>query len=145
MIYSPSVIARQLDYIRESATQNRGLRVEAIQHWSSGQYGDSWCCEFVTMVLDICFKGNSPIPRGGVCQTVYNQAKLSKWMYSTPVVDDLYLYVNSQDHAHHIGIVTSLNPLTGIAGNTSKDGTSSNGNGVYEHGINAHVFIHYPR
>jgi hypothetical protein len=39
----------------------------------------------------------------------------------------------------------SIAPLTGIAGNTSEDGKSSNGTGVFEHGINARVFIHYPR
>lgn len=55
----------------------------------------------------------------------------------------LYLYVNANDHAHHIGFVTSTNPLTGIAGNTSADGTSSNGDGLYEHAIVAHVFVNY--
>ena len=142
--YSPSQIAKQYDYVRE-AGPNKGLRVEAIQHWSSGQAGDSWCCEFATMVLDICFKGNSPIPRLQACQDVYDLAKSKGWITSTPQVDDLFLYVNDQDHAHHIGIVSSVNPLEGIAGNTSKDGTSSNGDGVYNHGINAKVFVHYPR
>lgn len=145
MKYSPTVIARQFDYVREAASQNRGLRVEAIQHWSTGQFGESWCCDFATLILDICFKGNSPIPRGSVCQVVYDLAKKNGWVTTTPQVDDLFLYVNDNDHAHHIGIVTSTSPLTGIAGNTSKDGTSSNGDGVYEHGINAHVFVHYSR
>lgn len=145
MEYSPSAIAKQLRYIRESAVQNRGLRVEAIQHFSAGQYGDSWCCEFATLVLDICFQGQSPIPRGGSCQDVYDLAKHHSWINYNPAVDDLFLYVNVNDHAHHIGIVTSLNPLTGIAGNTSKDGVSSNGDGVYTHEINAKVFVHYPR
>lgn len=144
MEYNPSAIAKQLRYIRE-AGQNHGLRVEAIQHFSAGQFGDSWCCEFATLVLDICFQGNSPVPRGGSCQAVYDLAKQKGWVTTTPQVDDLFLYVNDQDHAHHIGIVTGTNPLEGIAGNTSKDGTSSNGDGVYTHGINAHVFVHYPR
>ncbi len=94
MIYSPSVIARQFGYVRESTVQNRGLRVEAIQHWSAGQFGDSWCCEFATLVLDICFQGRSPIPRGGLCQDVYDLAKKNGWVTSAPVLDDLFLYVN---------------------------------------------------
>lgn len=148
MKYNPVDIARQFGYVRE-ATANRGLRVEGIQHWAAGQFGDSWCCEFVTWILDICFQGNSPIPRGGVVQTVYNQAKQTGWVTSTPTVGDLFLYVDDNDHAHHIGIVTSLeknvSTLMGIAGNTSPDGSSSNGTGVYEHDINAHIFVHYPR
>lgn len=145
MQYSPAAIARQFRYVRESATQNRGLRVEAIQHWSTGQPGDSWCCEFATMILDICFQGDSPFPRTGVCQTIYALAKKKGWVTSTPAIDDLFLYINSDDHAHHIGIVTAINPTIAIAGNTSEDGISSNGNGVYEHKVNAKVFIHYPR
>ncbi len=37
--------------------------------------------------------------------------------------------------AHHVGIVTVLDPLTSIAGNTSEDGLSSEGTGVFEHAL----------
>src|SRR5690348_13228370 len=127
-------IARLFDFVREAAP-NRGLRVEAIQHWSNGQPGDSWCCEFATMVLDIAFKGQCKISRGGSCQDVYEQAVEGHWLTDDPQPDDLYLYVNAQDHAHHIGIVVSANPLVGISGNTSPDGTSSEGDGVHEHAL----------
>lgn len=146
MKYSPTDIARQFLFVRE-AGQNKGLRVEAVQHWSGGQSGDSWCCEFATMILDICFQGNAPIPRLQACQVVYDLAKAKGWLVTVPVKDDLFLYVNDQDHAHHIGFITENG--NGIAGNTSSDGTSSNGDGVYEHQIStnpAHVkYIHYPR
>lgn len=145
--YSPTEIARQFLFLRE-ASQNRGQRVEAVQHWSGGQPGDSWCAEFATMVLDICFQGSPPIGRERAVQSIYDQAKKEGWMTGSPVQDDLFIYVNDQDHAHHIGFVTNGNGTIGIAGNTSADGKSSNGDRVAEHGISqgSHVkYIHYPR
>jgi hypothetical protein len=153
MIFDPVTFARMFLFVREvSGKQNFGQRVEAIIKWCGGTAGDSYCCYFVTMVLDICFQGNSPIPREGSCQVVYDLAKKNGWVTSTPSVGDLFLYVDENGHAHHIGFVTTIpyirDPrasLAGIAGNTSEDGKSSNGTGVFEHGINAKVFIHYPR
>lgn len=144
MKYFPTDIARQFLFVRE-AGQNKGNRVEAIQQWGGGMEGQSWCCWFVTMVLDICFEGNAPIPRLGACQTVYELAKAHNWLVTTPVKDDIFLYVNDADHAHHIGIVTENDE--GIAGNTSADGKSSNGDRVAEHGLSkTHIkFVHYPR
>lgn len=143
MIYSPTDIARQFLFVRE-ATPNKGQRVEAIQRWSGGSPGDSWCCEFATMVLDICFQGSSPIPRLQAVQDVYNMAKAKGWMIDIPQKDDLFIYVNDVDHAHHIGFVT--NQVDGIAGNTSADGLSSNGDRVAEHArASTHIkFIRYP-
>lgn len=146
LFYSPTAIARQFLFVRE-AGQNTGQRVEAIQKWSGGSAGQSWCCYFATMILDICFQGNSPIPRLGACQDVYNLAKKNNWLTTNPSKEDIYLYVDDNDHAHHIGIITENG--NGIAGNTSADGTSSNGNMVAEHSIStnpAHIkYVHYPR
>lgn len=144
--YSPSVIARQFAFVRE-AGENRGLRVEAIQHWSSGQFGDSWCMEFATMVLDICFQGAAPIPRQGSCEAVHQLAKTAEWITDAPVLDDLVLSINDQGLAHHVGICSKVDPLMTVAGNTSEDGTSSNGDRVAEHVIDpaGKVFVHYPR
>jgi len=148
MKYSPTDIARQFLFIRE-AGQNTGQRVEAIQKWSGGSKGDSWCCEFATLVLDICFQGASPVPRLQACQDVYDLAKKNGWLTDTPVKDDLFLYVNADDHAHHIGIVTADGGTPGIAGNTSEDGTSSNGDRVAEHALTTNPalikFVHFPR
>ena len=127
-------IARLFLFVRE-VPPNRGLRVQGIQTWSGGQAGDSWCCEAATMWLDLYFQGQSPIPRRQACQDVYAMAKLRGWVVSDPQPGDLYLFVTDDDHAHHIGVLTSTSPLTGISGNTSSDGLSSNGDGVYEHAL----------
>lgn len=145
MKYSPTDIARQFLFVRESSP-NSGNRVEAIQKWGGGLKGQSWCCWFATMVLDICFEGNSPIPRLGAVQDVYNLAKKNNWLVATPQKDDIFIYVNNADHAHHIGFITDA--PNGIAGNTSQDGTSSNGDRVAEHSISlgGHTkFIRFPR
>ena len=147
MKYSPTDISRQYLFVRE-ADANKGQRVEAVQRWSGGNPGDSWCCEFATMVLDICFEGKAPIPRLQACQDVYDLAKKNNWLVENPMKDDIFLYINDNDHAHHIGFITD-GYQTGIAGNTSSDGKSSNGDGVYEHGISgnpAHVkYVRFPR
>lgn len=136
-------IARLFLFVREKE-QNRGLRVESIQHWSTGEFGDSWCAEFVTMVLDLEYQGDAPISRQGGVQTIRELAEKQGWITATPSVGDLYLYIDANDHAHHIGILTSVDPMIGISGNTSEDGTSSNGDRVAEHGIHATTFIHLP-
>ena len=144
MQYDPVAIARQFLYVRE-VPDNRGLRVEAIQHWSGGQFGDSWCCEFATLVLDVAFQGASPIPRLQACQDILDLSNKNGWTTDTPSEGDLFLYVNDAGHAHHVGLVTATDTLTGIAGNTSADGTSTNGDRVAEHAISATVFVAYPR
>lgn len=148
MKYSPTDIARQFLFVRE-IQPNAGQRVEAIQKWGGGKMGDSWCCFFATMVLDICFEGKAPIKRFGACQDVYELAKHNKWLTDKPTKDDIFLYVNDADHAHHIGIITQDGGGVGIAGNTSEDGTSSNGDRVAEHSISTNPkkvkYIHYPR
>jgi hypothetical protein len=145
--FSPTEVARQFLFLRE-AGPNTGQRVEAIQKWSGGEAGDSWCCEFATMVLDICFQGTSPIPRLMACQDVYNLAKKNGWLTTVPVKDDLYIFVDENDHAHHIGITTESGGSPGISGNTSADGLSSNGDRVAERPLAKSLkikYIHYPR
>lgn len=137
-------IARLFLFVREAGA-NRGLRVEAIQHWSTGEFGDSWCAEFATMVLDLLFQSASPIPRLSAAQAIRDVCAKNGWETDTPSAGDLYFYVDANDHAHHVGFVVSVDPLTGISGNTSEDGTSSNGDGVHEHAITASHFGAYPR
>jgi len=146
LFYDPVDVARQFLFVREAGA-NRGLRVEAIQHWSVGQSGDSWCMEFATMILDLCFQGNAPIPRQGGCEDVHQLAIANGWIVTGPIVGDLVLSINASGLAHHVGIVSSPDPLISIAGNTSSSGTSSNGNRVAEHAIDPanKVFVHYPR
>ena len=139
------LVARLFLFVREAVSQNNGQRVNAIQIWSGGHdaLGTSWCAWFVTMVLDLAYQGNAPIPRQGGAQGIRDLCTTNGWMTDTPSVGDLYFYVDGNDHAHHVGIVSNLDPLTGISGNTSADGTSSNGDRVAEHTITATHFAHY--
>jgi hypothetical protein len=151
MKYQPLDIARQYLFVREAQSlgQNQGQRVNAIQVWAGGlaAIGTSWCCWFVTMVLDICFQGVSPIPRLGRCQDVYDLAKKESWITEVPLPGDIVLSVDEHDHAHHIAFYVSGIPLVTIGGNTDATGTSSNGDRVAEHAVSpkGKVFVRYPR
>jgi hypothetical protein len=149
MVYGPAETARRKLYIREVTGEggNHGQRVNGIQVWCGGKDGESWCMYFATWILDECFQGDAPIPRQGSCEAVHQLALANGWTAPTPVVDDLVLSINDQGLAHHVGIVSSLDPLSSIAGNTSADGVSSNGDRVAEHAISAagKVFVHFPR
>lgn len=147
-VYDPVAVARQFGFVREAQTigQNRGLRVEAIQHWASGAQGDSWCAEFATMVLDIAYQGNAPIPRLQACEDIHELAAEKHWVSASASIGDLVLSIDpANGKAHHVALITSTDPLTAIAGNTSADGVSSNGDGVYEHAISGtnKIFVHY--
>lgn len=150
-------LARKFRYVRE-LQGNRGQRIEAIQRWGGGVAGDSWCAFWATMVMDIWFEGKSPIARTGGCDAILEQARGKGWLTDTPAIGDLYLRLRSKHDAHHVGFVTAVYPRQGteplqlgtISANTSKDGTSSNGDGVYEHDIVVRdpaqtiTFVHYP-
>jgi hypothetical protein len=120
-----------------------------LQRMCGGTPGDSWCAYFVCFVLAVVFGGytKSPIVKSGRCQDIYEQAKKEGWVRDSGNPGDLFLYVDEHDHAHHIGIVTERwnHAYDGIAGNTSEDGKSSNGTGVFEHPVSPRVFIRYPR
>ena len=145
-VYDPVAIARQFLYVRE-AGPNHGQRVNAIQTWCGGQDGESWCMYFATMCLDLAYQGNAPVDRQGGCEVVRQAAALHGWLATTPTVGDLVLSLNDQGRAHHVGLVTQVDPLMSIAGNTSADGLSANGDRVAEHAIDPanKVFVHYPR
>ena len=133
--YNPVDIARQFRFVRE-LPNNHGQRVEAIQRWCGGHPGDSWCAYFAALVLDICYQGASGIPRTGSCDIMLSVAKGNNWVVEKPAPNDLYFRVkeDERDDAHHVGFVTGVSDdyITQISGNTSKDGRSNNGDGVYE-------------
>ena len=140
----PIAIARQFTYLRE-LPPNRGLRVESVQHWSGGQFGDSWCMEFIWFVFDIAYGGQPPFERTQACEDLHALAHRLGWIVPTPAAGDIALEVNDAGHAHHVMLVTSVDPLITIAGNTNDDG-SANGNGVYEIPTNpaGKVFVRIP-
>lgn len=131
-------IARLFLHVRE-AGQNKGLRVEAIQHWSAGSPGDSWCMEMLWMWLDLAYKGKSPIDRMQSVEVFHQTAHDKGWILTDSDIvqpGDIAISIDPVTHkGHHIALVTSIEPLQAIAGNTSEDGTSSNGTGVFEHTI----------
>jgi len=149
--YEPVAVARQFKYVRE-LTGNTGQRVEAIQRWGGGKPGDSWCAFFATMVLDICYQGQAPIQRTGSCDVILEVAREANWVHETPLPNDIYLRVKDGNDAHHVGFVAAVQPdqhtFTQISGNTSADGKSSNGDGVYERDIPLSadlVFVRVPQ
>lgn len=127
--------ARAFGFVREVGGPNLGLWVGIFQRFVGIDPGQSWCAAFVCFVLAIVYGGehNLPIPCTGVCQTIYEHAVAKNMLVGTPQPGDLYLFVNDAGHAHHVGICTDA--PNGIAGNTSEDGTSSNGDGVHEHAL----------
>jgi hypothetical protein len=153
MMYDPVATARMLIYLREAGA-NRGLRIEAVQHWSGGEAGESWCDDFaIGFILDICFQGESPFPRqrdiDGSTVAALAYARAQEWVvsYEDSVPGDLVFSVHPDGTPHHVAIETIHSPLTTIAGNTSADGVSSNGDRVGEHVVDpaGKVFVHYPR
>lgn len=153
MIFNPITLARLFVYVREAGANN-GQRVNGFQIWCGGKdaLGTSWCCWFATWVLDVCFQGNSPIPRLGLVQDVYDLAAKNGWVsFMHPLPGDLVVYLDANGHAHHIGFFcydqTTPTQWNILAGNTSADGASSNGDRVAEHELHYPrvAYIHYPR
>jgi hypothetical protein len=144
-VTSLSAVARHFLFVRETDGPNRGAFVELFQRFTGNSPGDSWCCSFESWVEDVAYRGHAPTPRTASCAYKLSQATAKGYVVSTPEIDDLYFFIES-GVAHHVGIVTGISPLTGIAANTSPDGLSTNGIGVFEHEIHAHeiVFVRLP-
>ena len=138
-------IARLFLFVREHGGQNCGVWVNTIQKVTGNGDGDSWCASFVSLVMGLVFAGASPLPRSASTGEILTAAKAKGWVTDTPNVGDLFFYVHDDGTPHHVGFVTQVDPLEGIAGNTSADGTSNNGDRVAEHAITATVFVAYPR
>lgn len=130
-------IARLFLHVRELAG-NTGARVEGIQKWSGGKAGDAWCCHWLTMVLDLYFGGKSPLPRHGACDVILALCQSEGRMTETPLPGDIYFRLADPTNAVHVGFVTT--PLRAgkfgqISANTSPDGLSREGTGVFEREI----------
>lgn len=100
------------------------------------------------MCLYIAYQKAPPLPRNGACAVLYDTAKQLGWVTESPVRGDVFFRVElATGHAHHTGFVVSADPLVGLSGNTSEDGLSSNGVGVFEHPMTRSpslVFVHIP-
>lgn len=145
MITSPSVVARRFDFVREVGGANRGAWVQMFQRFTGNPPGDAWCASFVSFVLDVAYLGKSPLTKTASCHLMLAHALTMEWITHTPQVDDLFFYLTDDGVAHHVGVVSGVAPLIGIAGNTSADGQSVNGVGVFEHAIKASTFVRLPK
>lgn len=152
-VYNPADIAEQYAFVRETLGPNRGVFVESIQRISDNRPGESWCMSFVSMCLWIAYQRQPLLPRTGACAVAYAVAKQSGWITQTPVRGDVFFRLDvATDHAHHTGFVAKTYPndptrVSAIAGNTSADGLSSNGVGVFTHDLTkgpSLVFVHLP-
>lgn len=129
-------IARRLTFIRETDGPNRGAWVSMLQRFCHGQPGDAWCADFVSFVLDVQYRGKSPLVKTGSTIQLLADARAKGLIRPLPVRGGLYFFVRATSgEPHHVGIVTGVDPLMGIAGNTSSDGMSDEGVGVFEHPI----------
>ena len=146
MSASLSVVAKRFDFVRETEGPNRGRFVEFFLRFTGNEPGQSWCASFESVCEDIAF-GAAVTPRSASCQDKLDWAVRKGRVVREPAVDDLAFSINAQGRAHHIGIVSNTSPLSTVAGNTSEDGTSDNGTGVYEHPIDraGKIFVRLPQ
>lgn len=145
---SLTAVARHLNFVRETLGTNLGAWVQKFQRETGGVPGESWCADFLYFVEDTASFGQPRLPKTGSCQEMLDASRQKGYEVPTPQQDDVFFRVNKQGHAHHCGIVTGISPnLTGIAGNTSEDGLSDNGTGVFEHSISPNniVFVRLPK
>lgn len=145
-------LARKFLFVREVGGQNQGVWVQTIQKVTGNAPPDSWCASFVSLILGMAFGGKSPLPRSASCDAFLEAARAAGWLTATPSVGDVFLRLNSPTDAHHIGFVTDVGALPAvgtISGNTSEDGTSSNGDRVAERFITPKaatiIYVAYPR
>jgi hypothetical protein len=132
-------VARRFLFVREDGA-NRGLWVELFLRFVGCVPGDSWCAAFVSYVLNIVYRGKSPVLKSGSCQEILDDCHKKGYVVTGPVQPGDLVFSMDGDHAHHIAIATTAGTvmdqmLNAIAGNTSEDGTSSNGTGVFEHHV----------
>jgi hypothetical protein len=143
-------IARLFLFVRETLGPNRGVWVNLFQKYTDNKPGDSWCASFISFVLSLYYQGKSPLSKTASCADMLAQARQLGYLVSVPQPGDLFFYLNADGHAHHVGIVTAASApyVNAIAGNTSEDGKSDNGTGVFEHSIttarNAYVRLPVP-
>lgn len=135
MKFSPVDVLRQFLFVRETQGPNRGVWVNLFLQYTDTPSGSSWCAAFLCFCLSICYQGLSPLSKSASTDVLLAQCRTKGWIVTVPQAGDLYFFVNTPTDAHHCGVVCNTAPLTGIAGNTSVDGHSSNGDRVAEHVI----------
>lgn len=141
-------VARRLSFIRETDGANRGLWVEFILRFTGNVAGESWCMAFVSLILAIVYRGKSPLLKTASCQDALTDARKKGYVTAAPTPGCLVFSV-ANGRAHHVAICTATptaDAIPVIAGNTSEDGKSSNGTGVFEHPVSRadKVYVQLP-
>ena len=128
----PDTALQFAGWVQEATKQNDGQWVEAIQRITGNKKGDAWCASFVTMVLDIAYRGKNPLARSASCDVMLEDARAKGWLQPTPNVGDVFLVMKTPTDAHHTGVVTAvgLTSVKTVEGNTNDDG-SRDGYGVF--------------
>lgn len=119
-------------WVTEATRLNDGPWVEAILRLTGNRKGDPWCASFVTMVLDIAYRGKNPLKRSASCDVLLEDARGKGWLTPEPSVGDVFLVMRAPNDAVHTGVVARAGTRTvlTIEGNTNPGG-SRDGWGVF--------------
>jgi hypothetical protein len=128
----PATAEQFVGWVKEATGQNDGAWVEAIQRITGNKRGDAWCASFVTMVLDIAYRGKNPLKRSASCDMLLEDARTKGWLKDTPEVGDVFLIMKTPTDAVHTGVVTTVGKAAfkSCEGNTNEGG-SRDGWGVF--------------
>lgn len=119
-------------WVKEATGANDGRWVEAIQRTTGNKRGDPWCASFVSFVLDIAYRGKSPLPTTASCDEILRWARANNRLVKEPEPGDVFLVMKSADDAVHTGFVMLTREQTVFTaeGNTNSAG-SRDGWGVF--------------
>lgn len=128
----PATAEQFVGWVKEATGQNDGPWVEAIQRITGNKRGDAWCASFVTMILDIAYRGKNPLKRSASCDVLLEDARTKGWLKDTPEVGDVFLIMKTPTDAVHTGVVTAVGKAAfkSCEGNTNEGG-SRDGWGVF--------------
>lgn len=143
----PDTAAQFVGWVQEATKQNDGPWVEAILRITGTPKGSPWCASFVTMVLDIAYRGKNPLARSASCDVMLEDARRKGWLHDAPHVGDVFLVMKSPTDAIHTGVVTAVGvaSVKTVEGNTNDDG-SRDGYGVFarERKMTGLAFVRLP-
>ena len=119
-------------WVKEATGANDGPWVEAILRLVGLGKGLPWCAAFVTMGLDIAYRGANPLPRTASCDVLLAHARAHGMLVAEPAAGDVFLLMKTPTDAVHAGFVTDANATAAktIEGNTNEGG-SRDGWGVF--------------
>ena len=135
MTLAEQIVASARSYAGVEEDPRGSNRGPLIDHWNAfcgASQGDPWCAAFVCAVVHEArvFMRMQPLTLLVSASAMGLLKRNAALVVDSPMPGDLVVF----DHGGgkgHVAIVTG--PGTSIAGNTSPDGTSREGYGVFEH------------